>query len=340
MAAGYLAGALGGAGVVAAGLDLPALLLVWLFLYGAGTAANLQARYAGTDLAAAGNRARAVSTVLVATTVGGVVGPNLAAPVGHLAAAVGLPPLTGLFLISAAAFFVAALVLILWLRPDPLVLARSLPAEPEDSGVGAVPEAAKPAERRNPGLWLGVVVMVISQLVMVAIMTMTPVHMHDHGHSAAASGLVIALHVGAMYLPSPLTGALTDRFGPIAAVTASGVTLLAAGIIAAASPDDSVVLLTLALVLLGLGWNFGLVSGTAIITDTVPLTTRAKTQGVVDVAVAIAGATGGIASGVVVAATGYPLLALGGAAFALLTVAAVVAVSSKRAPRALIRARW
>ncbi|MEV4644365.1 MFS transporter [Saccharopolyspora sp. NPDC049357] len=329
LAAGYLAGALGGAGVVvAAGLDLPALLLVSLFLYGAGTAANLQARYAGTDLAATGNRARAVSTVLVATTVGGVVGPNLAAPAGHLAAAVGLPPLTGLFLISAAAFFVAALVLILWLRPDPLVLARSLPAEPEDSGVGAMPE------RRNPGLWLGVVVMVISQLVMVAIMTMTPVHMHDHGHSTAASGLVIALHVGAMYLPSPLTGALTDRFGPIAAVTASGVTLLAAGIIAAASPDDSVVLLTLALVLLGLGWNFGLVSGTAIITDTVPLATRAKTQGVVDVAVAIAGATGGIASGVVVAATGYPLLALGGAALALLTVAAVIAVSSKRAHRA------
>lgn len=225
-------------------------------------------------------------------------------------------------------------MLILWLRPDPLVLARSLPAEPEDSGVGAVPVAAKSAERRKPGLRLGVLVMVISQLVMVAIMTMTPVHMHDHGHSAAASGLVIALHVGAMYLPSPLTGALTDRFGPTAAVTASGATLLAAGIIAAASPDDSVFLLTLALVLLGVGWNFGLVSGTAIITDAVPLATRAKTQGVVDVAVAVAGATGGIASGLVVAATGYPLLALGGAALALLTVAAVIAAASKRAPSA------
>ncbi|WP_433869220.1 MFS transporter [Saccharopolyspora sp. CA-218241] len=334
LAAGYLAGALGGAGVVAAaGLDLPALLLVSLFLYGAGTAANLQARYAGTDLAAAGNRARAVSTVLVATTLGGVVGPNLVAPAGHLATALGLPPLTGLFLISAAAFFVAALVLILWLRPDPLVLARSLPAE-DEVGVGAVPEGAQPVERRSPDLWLGVLVMVLSQLVMVAIMTMTPVHMHDHGHSAAASGLVIALHVGAMYLPSPLTGALTDRFGPTAAVAASGLTLLSAGIIAAASPDDSVVLLTLALVLLGLGWNFGLVSGTAIITDAVPIATRAKTQGVVDVAVAIAGATGGIASGAVVAATGYPLLALGGAALSLLTVPAVIAVSTKRGSRA------
>ncbi|WP_407691282.1 MFS transporter [Saccharopolyspora mangrovi] len=329
LAAGYLAGALGGAGVVAAAaLELPALLLLALFLYGAGTAANLQARYAGTDLAASGNRARAVSTVLVATTVGGVVGPNLAAPAGHLAAALGLPALTGLFLISGAAFAVAALVLIVWLRPDPLVLARSMPGEPD---ARAESEGAKPAGRRRPGLWLGVLVMVLSQLVMVAIMTMTPVHMHDHGHSAAASGLVIAMHVGAMYLPSPLTGALTDRFGPTAGVAASGTTLLAAGITAAASPDDSVVLLTLALVLLGIGWNFGLVSGTAIITDAVAIDTRAKTQGVVDVAVAVAGATGGIASGLVVAATSYPILSLVGAALVLITVPAVIAVSTRRA---------
>lgn len=329
LAAGYLAGALGAAGVVAAAaLELPALLLLSLFLYGAGTAANLQARYAGTDLAATGNRARAVSTVLVATTVGGVVGPNLAAPAGHLATSLGLPPLTGLFVISGAAFAVAALVLILWLRPDPLVLARSMPAEPD---ARAESEGAKPAERRRPGLWLGVLAMVLSQLVMVAIMTMTPVHMHDHGHSAAASGLVIAMHVGAMYLPSPLTGALTDRWGPTAGVAASGTTLLGAGIIAAASPDDSVVLLTLALVLLGIGWNFGLVSGTAIITDAVAIATRAKTQGVVDVAVAVAGATGGIASGLVVAATSYPILSLAGAALALITVPAVIAVSTRRA---------
>ncbi|MFC7343937.1 MFS transporter [Saccharopolyspora griseoalba] len=334
LAAGYLAGALGGAGVVAAAsLDLPALLVISLVLYGAGTAANLQARYAGADLAAARNRARAVSTVLVATTLGGVVGPNLAAPAGHLATALGLPPLTGLFLVSGAAFAVAALILIVWLRPDPLVLARSLADEPEDAprvGSGAVPEDSKHAERRHPGLWLGVLVMVLGQLVMVAIMTMTPVHMQDHGHSAAASGLVIALHVGAMYLPSPLAGTLSDRCGPKRVVIASGLVLLAAGVIAAASPDDSVVLLAVALVLLGVGWNFGLVSGTTILTNAVPVTTRAKTQGVVDVAVAVAGATGGMASGVVVAAASYPLLALTGAALALV-VPAAIAISARRA---------
>ncbi|HWU05633.1 MAG TPA: MFS transporter [Streptomyces sp.] len=336
LAAGYLAGAIGGAGVVvAAALDNPALLFVSLFLYGAGTAANLQARYAGADLAAPRHRARALSTVLVATTLGGVVGPNLTAPAGHLAAALALPPLSGLFLISSAAFALAALTLLIWLRPDPLLLARTLPSEPqapEQTGTGPSPEIPHPATHRRPSLPLGVLVMVLSQLVMVAIMTMTPVHMHDHGHSTAASGLVIALHVGAMYLPSPLTGALTDRYGPSATAAASGLTLLAAGILAAA-PADSVLLLTLALILLGIGWNFGLVSGTTIITNAVPLATRAKTQGMVDVAIAIAGATGGMTSGIVVAAASYPLLALTGAAFALALLPIVIITAQKGSPR-------
>ncbi len=162
---------------------------------------------------------------------------------------------------------------------------------------------------------------------------MTPVHMHDHGHSTAASGLVIALHIGAMYLPSPLTGALTGRYGPTTTAAASGLTLLAAGVLAAAAPADSALLLTLALVLLGIGWNFGLVSGTTIITNAVPLATRAKTQGTVDVAIAIAGATGGMASGIVVTAAGYPLLALTGAAFALALLPAVVVTAQKGSPR-------
>ncbi|CAL9500348.1 Riboflavin transporter RfnT [Streptomyces sp. enrichment culture] len=337
LAAGYLAGAIGGAGVVAAAaLDNPALLFVSLFLYGAGTAANLQARYAGADLAAPRHRARALSTVLVATTLGGVVGPNLTAPAGHLATALALPPLSGLFLVSSAAFALAALTLLIWLRPDPLLLARTLPSgpeAPEGTGTGPAPDVPRPVPHGRPGLPLGVLVMVLSQLVMVAIMTMTPVHMHDHGHGTAASGLVIALHVGAMYLPSPLTGALTDRHGPTATAAASGLTLLAAGVLAAAAPADSVLLLTVALVLLGIGWNFGLVSGTTIITNAVPLATRARTQGMVDVAIAIAGATGGMTSGIVVAAAGYPLLALTGAALALSLLPAVIVTAQKASPR-------
>ncbi|WP_235879130.1 MFS transporter [Saccharopolyspora karakumensis] len=331
LAGGYLVGALGGGGVVAAATtDSPALLFFSLFLYGAGTAVNLQARYAGTDLAAPAHRARAVSTVLVATTFGGVLGPNFTAPTGDFAVALGLPHLTGLFLLSSTAFALAALVLILWLRPDPLLLARSLPAEEHPEHDSAASPPAPRSERWAASLSLGVLVLVLSQLVMVAVMTMTPVHMHAHGLGTAASGLVIAVHVGAMFLPSPLTGLLVDRYGPITLVTAAATTLLLAGVLAATAPGDSVALLTLALVLLGLGWNFGLVSGTALATDAIPLATRAKTQGLIDVAIAIAGATGGLASGMVVAAAGYPVLALTGAALALALLPVIIATAYQR----------
>ncbi|MFF9138161.1 MFS transporter [Streptomyces albogriseolus] len=331
LATGYLTGALGSAGVItAAVLDNPVLLFAALFVYGAGTATNLQARYAGADLAPAGHRARAVSTVLVATTLGGVAGPNLAAPAGALAEHLGMPHLAGLFVISGIAYALAALVLVLWLRPDPLLLARDLArAKETDAATGPAAGATDTGAGRG-GVVLGALVMVLTQLVMVAIMTMTPVHMHDHGHSAAASGLVIGIHVGAMYLPSPLTGRLVDRLGRRTIAAASGITLLAAGILAAAAPGDSVAVLALALALLGLGWNFGLVSGTAIITDTVPLATRAKTQGLVDVSIAIAGATGGMTSGIMVAATSYPALALTGGALSLALLPAIAATAHRR----------
>ncbi|MBQ1093021.1 MFS transporter [Streptomyces sp. B93] len=326
LATGYLTGAVGSAGViVAAVLDSPALLFVALFVYGAGSATNLQARYAGADLATPDRRARAVSTVLVATTLGGVAGPNLAAPTGNFAETLGIPHLAGPFLLSGAAYALAALVLAVLLRPDPLLLARSLAADAVRRESGPREAAAEP----GGGVVLGALVMIVTQLVMIAVMTMTPVHMHDHGHGTAASGLVIAVHVAAMYLPSPLTGWLVDRYGRLTVAAASGVILLAAGVVAATAPVDSVALLALALALLGLGWNFGLVAGTAIITDTVPLANRARTQGLVDVAIAIAGATGGMASGFVVAAASYPVLALTGGALALAVLPAV-AVSAYR----------
>ncbi|MFK4263575.1 MFS transporter [Streptomyces milbemycinicus] len=337
LAAGYLAGAIGSAGVIAAAVaGSSVLLFAAMFVYGAGAATNLLARYAGADLAAPEYRARAVSTVLVATTLGGVVGPNLAAPAGDLAHTLGIPRLTGLFLLSGAAYALAALVLAVWLRPDPLLLARTLEAAHAAAAVARPDEAdgrVRPtAGRRRVGVLVGVLVMVVTQLVMVAIMTMTPVHMHDHGHGAAASGLVISIHIGAMYLPAPLSGWLVDRYGRLTVAAAAALVLLAAGIVAANAPVGSAAVFAVALALLGVGWSLGLVSSTAIITDAVPLATRARTQGLVDVSIAIAGATGGMASGVVVAGAGYPALAVGGGILALAIVPTVVVAARGRCP--------
>jgi MFS family permease len=315
LATGYTVGAVGGAGVVlAAAVGSVPLLLVSLLLYGSGTATNLQARYAGADLAAPERRGRAVSRVLVATTLGAVAGPNLVEPMGSVAAALGIPELAGPFLLATAAYALAGVVVSLELRPDPLLTARAIADE-------AATGAPSPVAATNTVLLrLGATAMIVTQLVMVALMTMTPVHMRNHGHGLGAAGLVISLHIAAMFLPSPLTGVLVDRLGRRPLIAAAGGTLLTAGLVAATAPPDSVVLLAIALILLGLGWNLGLVAGTALLTDAVPLQHRARTQGTVDLGVALAGATGGIGSGLVVAATSFAALGLAGGLVALALV--------------------
>lgn len=323
LAVGYGVGALGSLGVVlAAAVDNIVLLLIALFVYGAGTATNLQARYAGADLAEPAHRGRGVSTVLVATTVGAVIGPNLVTVMGNVADALGIPSLAGPFILAAAAYAAAGAVLWVMLRPDPLLLARELAAEAVDVAPAASLDSGN-SRTWNPSVTLGATVMVVTQLVMVAVMTMTPIHMLHHGHGTGAAGLVIAVHVAAMYLPSPLSGRLADRHGPRAVAGAAAATMLAAGLTAAAAPVDSVAVLAIALALLGLGWNFGLISGTAIITDAVPLATRARAQGTVDLTIALSGAGGGLASGMVMGATSYGWLSILGGVISLLIVPAL-----------------
>ncbi|WP_030983513.1 MFS transporter [Streptomyces sp. NRRL S-1813] len=328
LALGYAVGALGSLGVVvAAALGSAVLLFGSLLVYGAGTSTNLMARYAGADLASPARRGRAVSTVLFATTLGAVIGPNLVTLTGEVAHSWGIPRLAGPFLLAVAAFGAAAVALAVLLRPDPLRLAERLAAEQAVVAAGSTAGDAdgRPDERPDRrGVVTGTTIMIITQLVMIAIMTMTPVHMQAHGHGTQASGLVIALHVGAMFLPSPLTGLLVDRIGRRWIAGASGPVLLAAGVLAAVAPPHSVPALATALVLLGIGWNFGLVSGTALVTDALPPARRASAQGLVDVGIALAGATGGMASGLVVVLGGYPTLALAGGILALAVLPVLV----------------
>ncbi len=334
LTAGYAAGALGGAGVVvAAVLDSVPLFLVALLIYGAGTATNLQARYAGADLAGPDRRGRAISTVLVATTIGAVAGPNLVAATGDVATRWDVPALAGPFALASLAYATAGTILFLLLRPDPLLASQAMTAALAEQPSAGTPASGAPVAGRHirGGVTAGAVTMVLTQLVMVAVMTMTPVHMQAHGHGLGATGLVIAVHIGGMYLPSLVTGILVDRVGRAPVAVASGITLLSAGVVAAAAPHDSVVLLAVALALLGLGWNLGLISGTAMITDAAPADTRAKTQGAVDLCVALAGAGGGIASGVVMTASSYAALAVAGGLLAL-AVIPFVAMAARPLP--------
>lgn len=301
---GFFLGTIGAVGVIyAATMEYIVLLFISLFLYGAGTATNLQARYAGTDLATPHTRGKAISLAMVFTTIGAVAGPNLVEPTGKLAEMLGLPTLTGPFLVAAFAYGLAGFIILLLLKPDPLLVARKMERNEPTS---------KDTVVQRPLIYLGTIVMIVTQIIMVAIMTMTPIHMTQHGHSLSAVGLVIGLHIGAMYLPSLVTGVLVDKFGRSVMIIAASITLFLAGVIATFSPASSLLGITIALILLGLGWNFGLISGTALIIDGTTLSTRAKVQGMTDVWIAIFGASAGILSGVFMAMSTFGTLAFVG----------------------------
>lgn len=324
LSAGFMIGGLGAIGVImAAIINSIFLLFISLLIYGAGTATNLQARYAGTDLANHKQRATAVSITMVFTTFGAVAGPSLVNVMGDFALSIGVPSLAGPFILAAAAYMLAGGVLFIMLRPDPLVIARTIEVANEEPGDKGHLAATEHTENKK-GIIVGATVMVLTQIVMVAIMTMTPVHMRHHGHDLGAVGLVIGFHIGAMYLPSLVTGVLVDRLGRTAMAISSGTTLLLAGVIAAFAPGDSMVLLVIALSLLGLGWNFGLISGTALIVDSTDSATRAKTQGTVDVLIALSGAAGGALSGMIVAGSSYLALSFTGGILSLLLIPVVV----------------
>lgn len=322
---GFTAGGVGAIGViVAAQIDSPILLFASLFIYGAGTATNLQARYAGTDLAPAERKGTAVSIAMVATTIGAVAGPNLIEPLGGLAVNLGLPALTGPFLLAAVAYILAGVVLFAMLRPDPFLLARALETQDAAESAAALKKSSPAAAARLSRLVLvGALVMVISQIVMIAIMTMTPVHMRAHDHSMGAVGLVIGLHIAGMWLPSLVTGMLVDKIGARMTAMSSGVVLLLSGMIAAFAPSDNLGALILALVLLGVGWNLGLVSGTTLVVMGTRPETRAATQGSIDVWINIFGAGAGAVSGVLMSAAGFGVLSIGGGIVALIIIPAL-----------------
>lgn len=327
LAAGFLLGGVGAIGVVLSALTNNIyLLFVSLLIYGAGSATNLQARYAGADLATNKQRAKAISVAMVSTTLGAVAGPNLVDVMGGVAESIGIPSLAGPFLLAAAAYIFAGLILLAFLRPDPLLIAKAINAQI------AADESKKERQSNlftlnKRGVFAGASVMILTQFVMTAIMTMTPIHMGHHGHSLQAVGLVIGFHIGAMFLPSLVTGYLVDKIGRVKMAIGSAVTLLVTGILAASGSGESIVMLVTSLILLGLGWNFGLISGTAMIVDATSPSNRAKMQGTVDVGIALSGALGGGLSGVIVAQSSYAALSIFGGLLALLLIPVVIRAS-------------
>ncbi|QGZ48397.1 MFS transporter [Streptomyces sp. QHH-9511] len=328
----YLVGALG-AGVVVLGavVDNFPLLLVGLVGFGAGSSANLAARFAAADLAPPDRRGRAISTVVWATTIGAVLGPNVAAPAGESVAGFGVPATAGPFVWAAGVFLIAAGVVALLLRPDPLLTARALsgPAGSEEAA-GRSLRAGLKAVRESSRARLALVTVAVSHTAMVSIMSMTPVALSHHGAGIQLIGLVISGHIAGMYAFSPVMGWLSDRLGRLSVIgLAAGLLSVAALLAGTAGPSHART--AAGLFVLGLGWSAGLVSGSALLTDSVPQAARAAVQGLSDFIMNTAAGVGGLAAGLIVARAGYGWLNFVGACLLLPMAALAVRGALRRA---------
>ena len=285
------------------------LFIVGIALVGAGNAANLQTRFAATDLAQPATRARDLSLVVWATTVGVVIGPNLLAPGNSFGLILGLPTLAGAFVIAAFFYVVGVVFYAIALRPDPLLQAR---AQRVSDGVEVVSTkrsigAAFGILRATPMAAAAVVAMALSHGVMVAIMSMTPVHLSMMNVVLPLIGLTVSLHTAGMYGFSPLFGWLSDRWGRISVILIGQAILLAALIVnTVASGDMTAVVVSM--ILLGLGWSASTVAASALLTESVTPEDRPTVQGLSDTIMSFTGAAAGAAAGITLAALGYGLL--------------------------------
>ncbi|MET8357186.1 MFS transporter [Micromonospora sp. NPDC005171] len=362
----YAVGAVGGLLVVlAAATRWVPLIFVGMLLFGGGTAANLQARYTAVDLAEPARRGRQLSLIVWATTIGAVAAPNFAALADRVTTGWGLPPLAGPFAFSAAAFVLAAVVLLGLLRPDPLLTARRLAAakataadataaeasataaagEASAAGGGATPAPA-PVEARvprgagmrvawsvvrgQPAARLGIAAVAVGHLVMVAVMAMTPVRLgesHADADVLRLVGIVLSLHIAGMYAFSPVVGWLTDRLGR-RAVILGGVGMLLAACAVAGTAGHHTPRLSVGLVLLGLGWSGTMVAGSTLLSESVSAGVRPSVQGLSDLIMGLAGAGAAVASGFVMQFAGYPVLTL----LAAVAAAPLVALALRPVP--------
>ncbi len=309
---GCIAGTLGVIAVLSKSLGL---FLVGAAFTGFAVSCVQLARFVAAEVHPPAERARAISNVVLGGTVGAVAGPLIAGPVARLVRSAGYDELAGPFAVMLVFFAIGALVVFVWLRPEPKALARTIGAQDgQQAATGPARRIGEILQDRAASVAMGA--MIFGQLVMVMLMTITPLHMRGHNHALSAISFVISSHVVGMYAFSVISGRLADRWGRAPVIVAGGAVLVLACLSATLSPQ--LVPMSVALFLLGLGWNFCYVAGSSLLSDRLSPAERAGTQGFNDLLIGLVSAAGGLSSGIVFAAIGYGAMALVGAAAALI----------------------
>jgi MFS family permease len=290
--------------------------LVGMILVGVGSGTSNMSRYAAADLAADSTRSRDIGSIVFFATFGAVLAPNLIGALGNVAESVGLDANTGGFLMAVVLFAISSALIWFFLRPDPLVVSGGV------DPTAVVKKRTVPFREAITIAWahplarLAFVALVVSQAVMVMVMAMTPLHMDDHGHSKGWIGAVISAHTAGMFAFAPIAGRISDKFGRVHTIVLAGFTLVGATTFTALAGDAPRLLLFPGLFLLGLGWSFGVVAGSALLTESVAESDRVAVQGAADLATNVASGAGALTAGIVVSATGYHILSLIGMAAA------------------------
>jgi len=331
---GYAVGSVG-AVIVIGGAVVNSLVVVLAgtLLLGSASAAVFLSRYAAAELAGPGARGRGVGTILWAATVGAVASPNLLAPTGWLAALLGLPKLTGLFVIAAPAFLVATAITGVGLRRSAPDLGRSNLLQGRNLRIH---EAVMQSLRSKPSR-LALTILATTNLVMVGIMAVAPVQLIEHGHHLGGVGFIVSIHVAGMFAPSVLTGWLADRIGAAPVALGGTLLLVASGISGAFVDLEGSVAITAFLLLVGIAWNGGIVGGSAMLAASVHGSARAQAEGIGEVAMSTAAAVAAPSAGPIVAAGGFGALSvLGAAAAAAVLFAGVAARSGVSTPDASV----
>ena len=301
---GYAAGVIGSLFAIFGGVHSNIyLMLSGSFLVGSASASAYQARFAAIDLVEESHRAKQLSYVVWGSTVGAVTGPNLMSPAGDLAERFGLPRLVGPYMISATTLTFASLLIFIFLKPDPYLTALG---EGKSYAVGKkrIKEALSHIWHKPIALF-AILSVAIGHLVMVSVMVMTPVHMAHVDVSLKIIGLVISVHVIGMYAFSPVVGSISDRIGRIKTIQAGLLILLASAVVSGTATASDVPRLGFGLFLLGLGWSFTLIAGSALLSSSVDPTLKTSTQGASDLVMNLAGAGGGAAAGVIISSLTY-----------------------------------
>ena len=307
--------------VIAANQSLLLLMLAGMALIGIAQAAVLLGRFAAAEVNPPEKRGAAISNVVLGGTVGAIFGPLLVSPMGTLALRFGMNELAGAYLAGLVLLGAGSVIIFLGLRPDPREIGKQVaelyPASTPDGQARPIGVIF-----RQPAALTAVTSMVMGQVVMVAIMVITSLHMKGHNHGLGEISTVISAHTLGMYAFSVISGRLADKWGRGPVILTGAFTLVLACLAAPLSPD--VLPLAVSLFLLGLGWNFCFVGGSTLLADQLSPAERARTQGVNDLLVGLASATGSLGSGLVFAATSYTVIALVAGALSLIPLGMVL----------------